>query len=198
MAYIKRIKTKKKFLVHQHLHAPLVCFLSVPEGVRTLWVCPWLSPCTSTQLGCLAYAGSLVARQPFPLLSNPLSSLGFPHAALSKLHYWPQGFLPLLIFMLVASDSGILFTKAGHMPPLPPILNLPALFDFELSHVTHFGQYNEANIMMCYFQAWDFINPLFPHLPSLPLPLPRGLFSAFTLIQGGWEIYSAEPPQSRV
>ena len=167
------LKKKKKFLVHQHLHAPLVCFLSVCRG------CPWLSPWTSPQSGCRARAGSLVAGRPFPLLCSPLSSPESLHSALSRLHYWPQGFLPLLIFMLVASDSGILFTKAGCTPPLPPIPNLRALFDFELSHVTCFGQYNEASIMMCYFQAWAFINPLFPCLAFFASAITKITFLSF-------------------
>ena len=87
--------------------------------------------------------------------------------------------MPLLIFMLAASDSGILFTKAGCTPPLPPIPNLHVLFDFELSHVACFGQYNEASIMMCYFQAWAFINPLFPCLAFFASAITKITFLSF-------------------
>ena len=85
-------KIKKNFWSTSTSMLHWSAFSVFPEGVWTLWVCPWLSPWTSTQPGCLACPGSLVARQPFPLLYSPLGSLGLPHSALSKLHYGPKVF----------------------------------------------------------------------------------------------------------
>ena len=73
--------------VHQHLHAPLVCFLSVPWGCMEFMSLSLAQPLNISSAVVPGLCRVLDCQVTVPPPCNPPSSPGFLHSTLSRLHY---------------------------------------------------------------------------------------------------------------
>lgn len=73
--------------VHQHLHAPLVCFLSVPWGCMEFMSLSLAQPPNTSSAVVPGLCRVLDCQVTVPPPCNSPSSLGFLHSTLSRLHY---------------------------------------------------------------------------------------------------------------